>query len=120
MTGSPLVGAKVAILVSDPWDFVTEHGTGPFRATVLQLSDSDPGGSILVQLQNPLVYKGIRCEYIIVSPRYDGEDILSLASGKFLCCSLTQLPADRVDSADPFDLSWWRGGIGLLGSIRRL
>lgn len=121
MSTSTLIGTKVVVLSSDPWDFVTEHGPGPFTANVLRVNESDPGeGALLVQLQHPLIYRGIRCEYFVVSPRHEGDDIASLAGGKVLPCGLTQIPADRVDSTNPFDLSWWRGGVALLGSVRKL
>jgi hypothetical protein len=32
-----LIGRRVTLLVSDPWDFGTEHGVGPFGGTIQQV-----------------------------------------------------------------------------------
>jgi hypothetical protein len=121
MTKAALEGLEVIIVVSDPWEFGTAHGSGPFLATVLQVGPKhwDSGtDAILLRLETPLVYEGITCEYFIASPRLDGGDIKALARGTEVDCTLTRIPADRAMSANPFDLSWWRGGIGLVGSLR--
>ena len=119
MKTSALVGSQVDILVSDPWDFVTEHGAGPFKAQVLQVNDSRPEEQgLLVQLEQPLIDKGVRLEYFVVSPRHADSDLASLARGQILTAAVNHIPPDRLDPT-PFDLSWWRGGVYLIGSVTR-
>jgi hypothetical protein len=118
-----IIGSRVAILVSDPWDFVTINGAGPFMSTLLRIGpDPDVGGheAALLQLETPLVYEGVSCEYFIASPRHERDDLSSLASGAEVLCGLTCIPADRANSANPFDLSWWRGGVGLIATVRKV
>jgi hypothetical protein len=119
MTGE-LKGSTVSVLVSEPWEFGTEHGVGPFTATVFQVNEGgDREQGVLLQLTAPLTYQGVQCEYLIASPRYAGEAIGSLITGQTLPCCLTRIPEERATGPDPFDLSAWRGGVGLLGSVAR-
>ena len=62
-----LVGSVVAITVSDPWDFGTKLGAGPFAARVLQQQEdiSSDEGAILVELVNPLTYHGEECRFLL-------------------------------------------------------
>ena len=72
MTKIELVGMEVLIIVSDPWEFGTTHGTGPFLAAVLQIGPDQhvPGKEVvLLRLKTPPLYKGLSCEYFIASPR---------------------------------------------------
>lgn len=65
---SDLVSADVRIVVSDPWDFVTQHGSGPFSGKALRVGDdywAHRGNAMLFQLKVPVVFKGITCEYVI-------------------------------------------------------
>lgn len=122
MNHAPLVGMEVMIIVSDPWDFGTVHGTGPFFGEVLQTGPGHnrPGKlAILFRLKTPLLYQGTSCEYFVASPRHEGEDIQSLGQGKEVSCALTMIPPRQATVLNPFDLSWWRGGIGLIGTLRR-
>jgi hypothetical protein len=122
MSKANLVGMEVAIVVSDPWEFGTVHGTGPFFATVLQIGPNEWNprtDAILLRLESPLIYKGVTCEYFVACPRVEGGDVNALATDAEVDCALTQTPSDRAHSPTPFDLSWWRGGIGLTGTVRR-
>jgi hypothetical protein len=122
MTKVGLIGMEMSIIVSDPWEFGTVHGTGPFIAKVLQIGIDQyiPGKELLLlQLKTPLIYQDVTCEYFIASPRLEGGDIKALvAKGDEVYCSLIRIPAERATSKNPFDLSWWRGGIGLIGTLR--
>jgi len=121
MAKDNLIDMEVVITVSDPWEFGTMHGTGPFVARVLQVGVDQhiPGKkAILLQLETPLTYQGVTCEYFVGSPRLERGDICALTKGDEVYCSLTRIPADRATATNPFDLSWWRGGIGLIGTLR--
>lgn len=108
-----LEGMEVMIVVSDPWDFGTAHGTGPFVGKVLKVDRDEhvPGGqAILLQLNIPLEYRDVGCEFFVASPRPEIGSFDSLMEGVGVDCNLTRIPADRASSPNPLDLSWWRGG----------
>lgn len=116
-----LEGMEVTIVVSDPWDFGTAHGTGPFAAKVLKVGRDDnvPGGySMLLQLNTPLHYRDLSCEFVVASPRSERGSFDFLTEGAGVDCNLTRIPEDRAASPNPLDLSWWRGGVALLGTLR--
>ena len=56
MTASELVGKRVKILVSDPWEFGTECGVAPFAAVVLAVE----ADAVLLSLEAPIEYRGAR------------------------------------------------------------
>lgn len=121
MPKASLVGMEVTIVVSNPWEFGTAHGTGPFVGRVLKVGGAEdaPGRYlVLLQLYRPLDYKDVSCEYFIASPRLESGSFDSLAEEAGVDCNLTRIPTDRATSLNPFDLSCWRGGAALLGTLR--
>jgi hypothetical protein len=108
-----LVNREVLVTVSETWDFVSACGSGPFLAQIV----ASGGGAVLLRLAQPPVYEGIACEYFVASPRANGTAWSRLANGEPILCALTLIPPDRAISAMPFDVSWWRGGIALLGDV---
>jgi hypothetical protein len=121
-----LANAKVSLLISDPWDFVTDHGSGPFLGQILQVGPdywlekfaNRSGKTILIQLSTPLTIEGTRYEYLIASPRHETGDISQLLQGLEVICGISCIPQERATGSTPFDLSWWRGGIGLIGTVK--
>jgi hypothetical protein len=115
-----LEGSAVSIVVSDPWEFGTEHGTGPFEATIVLIEpDPNPPGrdpAALIQLRTALKFAGTSCEYFVAQPRHEGTSLGDLFHGP-LNCNLTAISSERATGASPLDLSWWRGGVVLLGSM---
>ena len=111
---------SVQMIVSDPWDWGTEIGVGPFDATILRWrigEDGRPTG-ILLRLAEAVVFRGVECRYFVGvrdSPRENLEEIIR---GNPVECALTHISEERARSLDPFDLSWWRGGIGLTCTVR--
>lgn len=121
MSHEALVGLQVFVIVSEPWDFVDGHTTGPFLAHVLAVGKdcwSPSSDAVLIRLASPMSYKDAHCEYLIASPRYKDGDLSALAAGIVVHCGLTVIPPERVASSDPFDLSWWRGGAAFIGTLR--
>lgn len=121
MTASRLEGRRVEAVVSDPWEFVTEHGSGPFGATVVRVGPNSwksESEALLVRLDGPLAFQGVPCEYFVASPRHATATIASLGSGAEVSCGLTRVSAEAANSPDPFDLSRWRGVVALLATLR--
>jgi hypothetical protein len=48
--GKELVGTCVAVTISDPWEFGTECGTGPFEGIIEEISEI----RMLIKLRSPL------------------------------------------------------------------
>ncbi|MCK5001079.1 MAG: hypothetical protein KAS23_16160 [Anaerohalosphaera sp.] len=111
-------GTKVEFIASDPWDFVTAVGSGPFEGLVSGVcQDKD---SILVKLNEPLVFKDSVAEYLVISPRHQGYPLKGIMKGQEVCCGMMGITKEQAESDDPCDTSWWRGGgIVSTGSIRK-
>lgn len=115
-----LKGRTIQVWVSDPWDFGTEHGCGPFRATVLESRavDGMSGDAVVLRLSNPLDFEGVRCECLVAVPRHESSSFASLHSGAIVPSNLAVIPQDRTAAAVPLNLVRWRGGVGLVGSLQ--
>jgi hypothetical protein len=111
----------VEMIVNEPWEWGSILGCGPFSAKILEwkINQNDEATDFLLSLLTSQKYKGIECTYFIGSPRYKEEPLKGILQGKELSCGLVCIPKERAISLNPFDLSWWRGGIGLICSIRR-
>lgn len=120
-TTSDLKGLPVEITVSDPWEFVTEHGSGPFAAAVVAVGHDTKASSqdlLLLKLVTPISHRGTICEYFVAGERSDRDRLADLLRGKTINCTLTRVSAEHALTNNPVDLSWWRGGIALLGSVQ--
>ena len=61
--------------MSDPWEFCTESGTGPFNGVI---KDKDTE-HILIELDCPIHYQGMKFKIAVSRPRHNqtqNEDIL--------------------------------------------
>lgn len=55
--------------------------------------------------------------FAIAHPRLQRDDLAVLLSSGVLGCAVTCVPLDRYDPAQPFDLSWWRGGAAAIADL---
>jgi hypothetical protein len=112
-------GARVELTLVDPWEFVTMNGSGPFTADVLEVGQDRPTGNtaLLLELHLPLRYNNEEYKHFIASTRHEGASLELLFSGIQVSCGLIAMPVERLESADPFDLSWWRGGVAAVADI---
>ena len=106
---------KANLIVSEPWEFVTQHGVGPFPVEILRTALDEDEPALLLRMSTTLEHNGVFCEYLIGRPRHG--DMAGLLGGESVGFSFTVIPRERAESKDPFDLSWWRGGVGLMGEI---
>jgi len=116
-------GMTVEIIVSDPWDFGTAHGAGPFKAC-LTCAASDPnramkGTAAVFKLEETRMFRDVKCEYFVAQTRHEGSDLERLSVGEPVNCNLICIPVERALSDNPLDLAWWRGGVSLLASVRK-
>jgi hypothetical protein len=106
------------MLISEPFEF----GVGPLEATVVTsgVAANAPGVlSVLLHLRSPIHLRGNSCEYLVARPRMASKDLSEVATNASVESSIVGIPTERVTTSDPLNLSWWRGGIALRGTISR-
>ena len=112
-SSTSLLGRRVKLVVSDPWDFVTDNGSGPFEGEVVQeISDA-----ILVKLDTSIEDKGETYEFLVVSTRHAAEELSLVLGGNEVSCNATAISNERAQGPTPCDLSWWRGGLAVLAAL---
>lgn len=111
----------IELVASDPWDWVIAIGDVPLSARILrwQLGAGGLPVQCLLSLESPSNYGGVQCKYFIGSPRHEGDNLDAIIVGGEVLCALTHIPDERANASDPFDLTWWRGGVGLICTVRR-
>jgi hypothetical protein len=110
---------RIDITLVDPWDFVTVNGSGPFVADVLQFGhdESTRAPALLLELHVPLKCNAEECKFFVATARHNGVALEELKTGKPIVCNLTGIPAEKAKGANPFDLSWWRGGTAAIADL---
>lgn len=103
---------RVVLQLSDPWDMGEALGWPRMPGRVVLESD----GSWLVELDDPFRYAGAEYRFVVVSPRHVGVN-LGEASRQSVPCNMTRTTSERATSDDPCDVSWWRGGRAMVGSV---
>ena len=73
--------------------------------------------SLLLRIEDPIVFEGETCEYLVAQTRHVGAKLDSILSGENVACNLTRIPEGRLKTQDPSDLSWWRGGLAAIGTL---
>ena len=123
-SSSHLEGKTVVLELSDPWDLGESLEWKVLQATVIKQGIQPESGfgseseSIIIRLKEPFTFKGLNYEYLQGSPRHEGDSFRVLRRKKSsVFCSFTRIPPEQVASAAPFDLSWWRGGGGVIATI---
>jgi hypothetical protein len=115
-----LIGKPVTLTISDPWDFGTVHGSGPFPATVVDVPPNTGerrGEALLVKLERALWYQGNYCEHLIATPAPGGDGLEKLGANGGLACNFVSISPQGARSSAPFDLTWWRGWGTLRGVL---
>jgi hypothetical protein len=118
-----VAGRPVAMTIDEPWEFASEHGTGPFVGEIVSAaaaSETTERAVILLRLSRPLLYEGSACEYFVAAPRWFGDDLRNISPEQGVNCSFMRTSEHGARSKDPFDLAWWRSGSPLVGSLRAI
>ena len=120
MTPSALpVGLNVRICVSDPFELMAR----PLEATVVAsgvAADAPEVRTVLLRLRTPIDFRAMQWEYLVARPMGSSKDFEDIAANSSVDSALTGVSQERAASSDPLDLSWWRGGLAMLGSISKL
>ena len=104
------VGAYVHLTISDPWEFGTECGVGPFGGDILDASSE----VILLRLRRPLSYQGRQLGYAVARPRHTGDTTQLLDQRRSLAVGLLLLDHD-IESLEA--LTGKESGVAALGAI---
>lgn len=101
-------GNIIDLEISDPWEFGTVHGTGPFRALLVKFFTSstyecDKLG--VAKLDVSVIFKGKTYEYILMQSRHTDVGIEELKRGNTILCNLLAISENSADSSDPLEAS---------------
>lgn len=109
-------GMKVKILVSEPFEL---GGRALDAKVVVSGFAKDAPGmlSVLLRLHESIQVAGKTWEYLVARPTNASRDLSEIAVDAEVDCAITGVPPLRVSGSDPLDLSWWRGGLALRGSL---
>lgn len=116
----PPIGARTAVLISDPWDVVEGMKSNPFTARVVAVAGTMPEpGAILLQVEVPFYVDNARCEWFVARRRHHEP---SSGPRPWLECgyNLTRISSEDALSSEPFRAQSWRGGVALLGTLMLL
>jgi len=123
-----LVGAKVQVKVSDPWEFAAEIKTDSIFAIIEQVNIKinartdvfEERESILLRVLAPFAYKKRKFEFLLVSPRHYDEGLHQLGNGRDISCNFLRIPRFEAKSDDPFqaDKNWRGSEAGLIGTLK--
>lgn len=108
-------GDRTSLVPTDPWEFVTSTGSGPFGGTVTNV-DSAERETIVIRLDNPIHYEGVEAHFIEASTRHVGDKFESLFGGTVFCnvMSLTNEEGRTGFLAQPIS---FENRLGFIGDI---
>ena len=109
-----LKGSRVALVISDPWEFGSECGTGPF---VGNIKDED-SGKTLVRFDKAISYGGTNYPLCICSPRHQGKDISDILNGEKIAANMMLISA-KIESLSDVDQQSQYETQAIIGSIEQ-
>ena len=124
MNRNVVVDSEVDICISDPWEFGTENGCGPFQAVIVDMAFSEVWSHevLFVHLSEALEYKGMTFDLLVASARHGSTDqaiVGLMRGGGDMPANFLPVPIQREDGVGPMEfVEQWRGW-GLIGSIHR-
>ena len=97
--------------MSDPWDFGTEHGTGPFVGTVSDVTDE----RLVIHLSDPIAHGGKMLCTAVAMARHVGDAVTAVTK-KTLAVNLVLLPL-KITHACELAPDLMRDGVNVIGSV---
>jgi hypothetical protein len=114
MNATALTSLPVSIFVTDPWEFGTECGTGPFTGTITHATKE----RLVIALSSPIDYHGKTLKTIVAQPRHVGVETQSITV-KAMSSNLMLLPI-VIHSASELLPSATRDGFAAIGTVEQL
>jgi len=114
MEKDSLIGRTLILMVSDPWEFGTEHGVGPFEVTVEQVSETH----IFLKVVSPWTYMDIQWEYLVGTGRHGS--LVALFTGEKISTNLIRGTLENANiDPETFGAKSYRGQFGgLIGTLQ--
>jgi hypothetical protein len=113
MNDAGLVGVAVSMMVSDPWEFGSECGTGPFLGAI---TDADADTAI-IRLDHPISYGGRSFPTAMAKPRHVGDQTSSVLV-KTLPANIVLL-AVSISATSEVTPDSRRGSVFVVGTVER-
>jgi hypothetical protein len=120
-SGAVPVGWRVQLVTSDPWDFVAADGSVRFDAKVTRAATHSAGADeerLVLQLLDVVVWQGKTIEFFVARERHGHGIVDDLSLRQPIECALVAVDRERAYGSDPFDTSWWRGGLAVNATLR--
>ncbi|MDZ4224525.1 MAG: hypothetical protein U1D33_01315 [bacterium] len=102
----------VILMISEPWDFGTECGVGPFTGSISDIE----GQRVLIKLDEPIKYEGKFYYTMFGKIRHEGFSMTSLAQQKPISLNFVLL-AQEINLLIDVTKNIFSGGTGLIGTI---
>ena len=96
MNNKDLLGLKVEFVVSDPWEFGSECGTGPYKGIIRDLDQE----KVLIVLDKPILNKNIHYFVSICSPRYQYKEIKSILDRENIAINMMLVSTNVVSFSE--------------------
>jgi hypothetical protein len=95
MSFAMLRNLHVEIMVTDPWEFGSDCGTGPFAGTTI---DTIANG-LVIQLDRPIQYRGQEFRTVLARPRHERDPLDAIATRR-VAANLLLIPRDLPPGAE--------------------
>jgi hypothetical protein len=114
MSNFSVLNLGVTITVSDPWEFGTECGTGPFGGIVSDVTSD----RLVVRLSTPIVYRGRVLSVVLARSRHVGDTPATVGL-RPLHANLILFP-DEGPITGHAGAESTRQGVSAVGTVERL
>jgi hypothetical protein len=104
----------IEIFVSDPWEFGTEHGVGPFRCMMSVSLRNDAWQKVL--LSKPIEIEGKSCDAVWIKARHVSNSLADVFSGGEIAANFVFSSSDS--ERDGGEGTGFPGPFAAIGSIR--
>jgi hypothetical protein len=104
---------SISLVISEPWELAPETSSSWPIAQIRTDSAADQGEGerALVEMAEPIAYRGKSFRFLVVRRRDGSSVIADLSRGASIECTFIGQPDDHVDQPDPLDTNRWRGGL---------
>lgn len=109
-----IIGLNVSLVVTDPWEFGTECGTGPFPGRIIDLEPT----RALMQLHSPIDYKGRHFVGALVACRHQDATMDQIVEMREVPANIVLLAA-AISSLQDFEDMRPDDCLAVIGSLRR-
>jgi len=96
MARKNLIGSIVAFVISDPWEFGTECGIGPFFGIIKDKNS----GKALIYLDKTISYSGTNYSVCVCTSRHQGKDIDDILNGEKVAANMMLISTKATSFSD--------------------